>query len=387
MLTRELKLSISQSFFLFGARQTGKTTLIRSSFSPENLFEINLLQSDTYSQLAARPSRLREEISSLDPKITHILIDEAQRVPALLNEVQYLIDKVVPQKFILTGSSARKLKKGRANLLGGRAWTFDLFPLTYEELPKEYNLNSFLSIGTLPANIISDHVTAIENLRSYTRTYLQQEIEAEALSRNIGGFIRFLEIASQCNGEQLNFSNIARDVQLSSVTVKEYFQILEDTLIGSFLHAFHYSERKKLKIAPKFYFFDTGVLRSLQKRLNAELVPQTFEFGNYFETWIINEVHRISEYLRLDLKLSFLRTAADVEVDLIITTPSQKMIAVEIKSKESPSEIDFASGFRAIESINPEVKKICVCTAQRARKIGNVEILPFAEFFKFVRSL
>jgi predicted AAA+ superfamily ATPase len=387
MLKRELNIPKSNSFFLFGARQSGKTTLIRNSFKSEELAEINLLQTETYSQFVSKPDRLREEVWALSEKISHVLIDEAQRVPDLLNEVQYLIDKGVPQKFILTGSSARKLKRGRANLLGGRAWSFELFPLTFLEVPKPVTLNQILSTGTLPANILTDKDSAKENLRAYTQMYLQQEIEAEALSRNIGGFIRFLEVAAQCNGEQINFSNIARDVLLSSVTVKEYFKILEDTLLGRFLPALNHSERKKFKTSPKFYFFDTGVLRSLQKRLNTDIRPQTFEYGNYFETWVINEVVRISHYLRKDLSLSFLRTAADVEVDLIITTPSGEMIAVEIKSKDTPIELDYEAGFNAIRLINQKVKKICVCTAERSRKINDVEILPYQEFFKLIRSL
>jgi len=386
MLYREFNLQKSNSFFLFGARQTGKTTLIRNSFDVEQLFEINLLSTDVYSQYVARPSLLVEQISNLDNKITHVLIDEAQRVPDLLNEVQYLIDKKCPQKFILTGSSARKLKKHKANLLAGRLWSYELFPLSYLEIPKNISLNTILSIGTLPANLTTDELSAKENLRSYSRTYLQQEIEAEALSRNIGGFIRFLEIAAQSNGEQLNFSNIASDVLLSSVTVKEYFKILEDTLIGRFLPAFHYSERKKFKTAPKFYFFDTGVLRALQKKLNLELSPQTYEYGNYFETWVINEAFKISSYLRKDFTFSFLRTARDVEVDLIVQNPQGEILAVEIKSKPYPNEIDYQSGFKAIETINSKAKKICVCTASISRKVGDVEILPFGEFFESLRG-
>lgn len=387
MFNREINILKNNSFFLFGARQTSKTTLIRSSFQTESLHEINLLQSDTYSHYVSKPSLLREEVNALNKNITHILIDEAQRVPELLNEVQYLIDKGVPQKFILTGSSARKLKRGRANLLGGRAWSFDLFPLTLREVPSSHSLNRILSLGTLPANLLAESDFAKENLRAYAQTYLQQEIEAEALSRNIGGFVRFLQVAAQLNSEQLNFSNIARDILISSVTVKEYFKILEDTLIGRFLPAFNSSERKKYKTSPKFYFFDTGVLRSLQKRLNTELFPQLYEYGNYFETFVINEVVRISSYLRKDFDLSFLRTESNVEVDLIISTPSGEMLAVEIKSKDTPIEIDFASGFQAISSINKNVKKICVSTGQKARKVNGVEIHPYQDFLELIRSL
>jgi predicted AAA+ superfamily ATPase len=208
----------------------------------------------------------------------------------------------------------------------------------------------------------------------------------EALSRNIGGFIRFLSIAAQCNGEQINFSNIARDVGLSDVTVKEYFKILEDTLLGTFLMPFAHSERKRHKLSPKFYFFDTGVLRATQKKLSLRIEPQTFEFGSYFETWIINEVRRISEYSRKDLEMSFLRTANNVETDLVITFPDGRVWAIEIKSKKDPIAKDFVSGFEALLAVAPEARCICVCSGDRARKVAGYDVIPYAEFFKELRA-
>lgn len=387
LLRREINLPNQHSFFLFGARQTGKTSLIQESFNKSATRSYNLFLTDHYSRFAADPGRLREEIASLPSSINYVFIDEVQRVPELLNEVQYLLDQKIPQHFILTGSSARKLKRGKANLLAGRAWAFDLFPLTQAELPQGYPLSRTLAFGTLPPNVVArDDVERRENLKAYVEVYLKEEIEMEALSRNIGGFIRFLAIASQSNGEQLNFSNISRDVGVSDVTVKEYFKILEDTLLGFFHMPFSFSERKRHKLSPKFYFFDTGVLRSAQKKLRLELQPHSFEFGNYFETWVINEVKRISSYLRKDLELSFLRTSSGVEVDLIITFPDGCTWAVEIKSKKTPIEADFAAGFKAALAVCPKARCLCVCPGEYPRKIGPFEILPYQQFFDELRQ-
>ncbi len=387
MLKRELNLPKNKSFFIFGARQVGKTSLVKTLFNPKTTKYYNLFVTQDYSRLIADPGILREDLQNVGPDITHVFIDEAQRIPELLNEVQYLLDNNAPLHFILSGSSARKLRRGKANLLAGRAWAYNLYPLTLKELPSNYTLNNTLAFGTLPPNVVAtDDSTRRENLRAYVDVYLREEIEMEALSRNIGGFIRFLNIAAQCNGEQINFSNIARDVGLSDVTVKEYFKILEDTLLGTFLMPFTHSERKKHKLSPKFYFFDTGVLRATQKKLTVQLEPQTFEFGLYFETWIINEVRRISEYLRKDLEISFLRTANNVETDLVISFPDGRIWAIEIKSKKDPISKDFSSGFEALLKIARKARCICVCTGDRARKVNGYDVLPYAEFFDALRS-
>lgn len=388
MILRTLKLPNKQHFFLFGPRQTGKTTLVRNTFSGDRLFEINLLETNTYTQLKANPSILSSEIKALKPTFTHIFIDEVQKIPELLDEVQVLIDQKIAQKFIISGSSARKLKRGQANLLGGRAWKELLFPLTLDELPENYYLEQILSRGTLVPNVIAENdYEAGKNLRSYSEIYLNEEIIAEGVTRNLGAFIRFLKIAAQCNGEQLNFANIARDVSMSAPTVKDYFTILEETLIGSFLPSFSFSERKRFKISPKFYFFDTGVLRALQGQLSAELSPQTFAYGNYFETWVINQVQILSSYFEKDLKLSFLRTANDVEVDLVIETPLGQIVGVEIKTKQAPDQRDFASGFTALKSVAPQAKCICVYPGKNPRSIEGVSILPYKDFFELVKSL
>ena len=279
MLKRELELPLNAHIFLLGPRQTGKTTLVKQRISEKQRKDYNLLLTQEFSKLVARPSVLREEVLALGEKITHVFLDEIQRVPDLLNEVQVLIDEGTAKWFILSGSSARKLKRNQGNLLGGRAWLYTLYPLTITEIGGEsFKLGRALSFGTLPQVYTAEDDIARENhLRAYVDLYLREEIEAEALSRNIGGFIRFLSVAAQSNGEIINFSNISRDVGLSSVTVKEYFKILEDTLLGSFLFPYHQSERKRHRLGAKFYFFDTGVLRAAQKRLSQPIESGTFE--------------------------------------------------------------------------------------------------------------
>ena len=388
MLSRELNLPKNQHFFLIGPRQTGKTTLIKETFPEKNRKIYNLLLTDVYGKYKAEPELFRQEVLAISNDISWIVIDEIQRIPEILNEVQYLIDAGVEKKFVITGSSARKIKRGRGNLLGGRAWSLNLFPLSLKELGSLNNLGEILTYGTLPHIVTAEsNFEKQEFLRSYVEVYLKEEIELEALSRNIGGFIRFLAVAAQTNGEQLNFTNVGKDVGISSVTAKEYFKILEDTLLGFFLLPFEFSERKKHKTSPKFYVFDTGVLRATQKKLSLEITPGTFEFRNYFETWVINESIKISSYLRKDLSFSFLRTASDVEVDLVIQFPNGRILAVEIKSKKTPDERDFESGFLAIKSLAPKAECICVCTGEAQRIVGDYKVMHYSDFFELLRSI
>ena len=380
MLSRIANLPKNKSFFLFGARQTGKSALIESSFHKETTFTVNLLRNQVHSKYIQNPSIFGEEIQKLDPKITHVFIDEIQRVPALLDEVHYSMMGKTPVSFIMTGSSARKLKRAQANLLAGRAWNLQLYPFVYKELPQNSDINQILQFGTLPPVWTAlDKEEKKEDLRSYVDVYIKQEVAAEAQLKNLGAFLRFLHVAAQLNGEQLNFSNIGRDVGLTHVTAKEYFTVLEDALLGNFLQSFHFSERKRQKTAPKFYFFDTGVLRAAQQKLSLELTPATFEYGNYFETWFINEVIRLNNYLRKDYTLSFLRTSGNAEVDLILESPAGVIIAIEIKSKQIPIANDFISGFKAVKSMIPSAECICCCTGINARLVDGYEVLHFSD--------
>lgn len=378
MLTRSVNLPKNHSFFLFGARQTGKTTLLGRVFSAEMTKTYSLLRGEDYTRFMANTALFREEVLALPDAVSHVIVDEVQRVPELLNEIHELLNQGCPKKFIITGSSARKLKRNRANLLAGRALNYRLFPLSYSELGAAFNLDAALSFGSLPhIYLASLESEKIRLLKSYLEVYLHEEIEAEALSRNIGGFIRFLAIAAQTNTEVCNFANISRDVQINPVTVKEYFKIIEDTLIGSFLLPFSDSVRKKHKTSPKFYFFDTGIVRAAEQKLTAAIVPGSFEYGKYFESWFINEVIKINHYREKDWQLSFLRTSNDVELDLIIETPRGEILGIEIKSKAAPVEVDFASAFAALKRLKPTARCVCVCTGPAARKVGNYEVLPY----------
>jgi predicted AAA+ superfamily ATPase len=387
MFARELTIPNDRHFFLLGPRQVGKSSLIDAQFSAASTLKINLLSASDLVKYSSDFSVLTKEVLKLSSSTSHIFIDEIQKAPELLNEVQLLLDRDVPQKFILTGSSARKLRRANSNMLGGRAWSLSLFPLTLAELGSHLELETLLAFGSLPpiVNERRDEDRA-QSLRGYLDTYLEQEIKAEAVTRNLSGFIRFLAVAAQANGEQINFTAIARDTQLGRDSVREYFTVLEDTLIGQFLLPFHHSERKRHKTSPKFYFFDTGVLRGIQRKLTAPLQSGTFEFGNCFETFFINEVIRINSYLRKDWKLSFLRTENDVEVDLIIETPRGEVIGIEIKSKVIPHKTDFYSGFLALRAVHKNAKFICAHTGERPLLVEGVDALPYTEVLNLLRA-
>jgi predicted AAA+ superfamily ATPase len=388
MFARELTIPNNRTFFLLGPRQVGKSSLIDAHFRPETTFKINLLSSSEFVHYSADNSVLSKEVLKLPVSTTHVFIDEIQKIPELLNEVQYLIDRKVPQKFILTGSSARKLRRSNSNLLGGRAWSLYLYPLSLVELRGLVELHQLLAFGSLPpiVNESNDHDRA-QSLRGYFDNYIEQEIKAEAVTRNLAGFIRFIGIAAQSNAEQVNFSSIARDTQIGRDSVREYFSVLEDTLLGQFLLPFHHSERKRHKTSPKFYFFDTGVLRGIQHKLSAIPQPGSFEYGNCFETLFVNEVTRINSYLKKDWKLSFLRTENDVEVDLIIETPQGQVMGLEIKSKKVPHKTDFYSGFLALRAVHKKAKFYCVHSGDRPLTIEGVDALPYTDTLEMLRAM
>ncbi|MBI4403368.1 MAG: ATP-binding protein [Deltaproteobacteria bacterium] len=383
MVKRLLKLPQSKSFFLFGPRQTGKTTLVREAFPQERCSSYNLLITAEYLRLVADPSLLRTEILASPKNITHIFIDEVQRIPELLNEVHALMEERVGRSFILCGSSARKLKRSGANMLGGRAWTLRLHSLTHLELGDQFNLARAMEIGTLPKIYLEhDREAARQYLKSYAETYIKEEIEAEALVRSTGTFLRFLFQAGHESGNLINYSNIARDSGTSHTTVKEYYQILEDTLIGRFLFPYHRSVRKKHSLHPKFYLFDTGVERAIKKQLSLDLLPGTREFGCAFEHWIVNECWRINDYLQKDFEFSYFRTESGAEVDLIIETPKKHTIAVEIKSASKVRVGDLRSGYAAFAKVCKKFTPLCIANIARSQRFGEVEVVPWQEFFK-----
>ena len=388
MLSRILKLPKNNSFFLFGPRQTGKTTWIQASFSSQEMRTYNLLITSEYMRLLENPHLFVDEVRGRPSSVKYILIDEIQRIPELLNAVHLCLESPNPPHFILSGSSARKLKRAGTNLLGGRAWTRKFFPLTHLELGDSFDLDRALRVGTLPKIYLTPEVEdSNQFLRSYVETYLKEEIEAEALVRSSGIFLRFLFQAGIESGNLINYSAISRDTGTSQPTVKEYYQILEDTLIGNFLFPFHKSERKRLATHPKFYLFDTGVTRALSKQLSTVPEPKTRAYGELFESWAINETLRLSEYFEKDFRFSFFRTEGGSEIDLIIETPKNKRIGIEFKSTANPHHTDFRAGFDAFRKIDPQIELKCVCLAPHARKGDGYEVLPWRDYFTFLLGL
>ncbi|OAI47957.1 hypothetical protein AYO45_05460 [Gammaproteobacteria bacterium SCGC AG-212-F23] len=317
----------------------------------------------------------------LPDTITHIIIDEIQKIPRLLDIVQRLMKKS-KKFFVMTGSSARKLKKGGANLLAGRAFVYDLFPFTSFELGSHFDLDTALQCGTLPQIISYPHENERQEfLNAYSHTYLKEEIWGEHFIRKLDPFRHFLEIAAQHNGKIINFSNIARDVGVDDKTIQAYFSILEDTLIGFFLESFHHSFRKRLSDKPKFYFFDTGVVRSLSRTINVPLLPKTLSYGNAFEHFIILECLRLANYHRLDYRFTYLRTASDVEIDLIVERPGKPLLCIEIKSNDHINANDISSMQRLCADL-PHCEVVCFANEKYPKIINDIRILPWQQGLK-----
>lgn len=349
MFQRIAKLSKSNSFFLFGPRGCGKSTLIKELYLNANSLLIDLLKDETESRYWSNPDLLLADVKSY--KKGWVIIDEVQKNSKLLDLVHKSIedDKI---KYVLTGSSARKLKRGGANLLAGRAFLYYLFPLTHKELDKKFDLQEVLSWGALPKIFhYKSDADKKEYLKSYAKTYLKEEIISEQIIRNVEGFRNFLDVAAQMNGKALNFSKISRECGVDHKTVASFYQILEDTLMGFILPAYHKSVRKAQKLQPKFYFFDLGVQRALEGSLDSKPVTGTSLYGQYFEAFVINEIYRFNSYSGKDFRLSHYQTSTGQEIDLILSK-GMKDILVEIKSTRSvdPVEVEkvanISKGFK-----------------------------------------
>lgn len=332
MYKRLNNLTISNSFFLFGARGTGKSTLVRHKFSNIEILEIDLLDPIQAEEALLGLPELKARIEFAVSEGKWIFIDEVQKAPKILDIAQGLIDRK-NARFIFTGSSARKLRRGAANLLGGRAYQFQLYPLTSIELGENFDLLRHLKFGGLPQawkNLNSSD--AILYLRSYVSTYLKEEIAEEQLVRKLEPFAKFLQVAAQMSGYLLNYTKLARDIGVSDQTVKTYFQILEETLLGFTLLPYERSIRKAVGKTPKFYFFDTGVLRAIQRTIDQPFDQNHYLYGLYFEHFLIHEIMRRANYAGRDYQYSFLRLNDKEEIDLVIDRPGQSEILVEIKS-------------------------------------------------------
>jgi predicted AAA+ superfamily ATPase len=330
MYPRLLNPTRSNSYFLFGARGTGKSTLLSHLFADDEVVLIDLLQTDTLATLQANPSELNNILAaSAKP---WCLIDEVQKIPPILDIVHAQIEKK-RVKFVLTGSSARKLKRDSANLLGGRAFLYKLFPLTHIELGDDFNLDSLLNFGSLAK--ITEFQTSRDKilfLKSYVENYLKEEILVEQLIRNLPPFRRFLEIAAINDTEIINYSNIARDVKSDPKNIANYYAILEDTLLGFFLEPYHTSLRKRQAKSPKFYWFDVGVRRALSGTLDIPVIPKSFEYGSLFESFLVNEIFRLLTYAEKSFKLSFIRVDENLEIDLVLERAGTPTYLIEIKS-------------------------------------------------------
>lgn len=382
MFLRTIKPSESSSFLLLGPRGTGKSTLLRERFAGRRTIWVDLLDPDMEHRLSLQPAALRELIAAT-PAVEWVVIDEIQKVPALLDVVHGCIEGPLGKdrgvRFAMTGSSARRLKRGAVNLLAGRAFVYHLFPLTARELGPAFDLLQCLRFGALPATLaFAADADRAEFLRAYARTYLKEEVWNEQLIRRLDPFRRFLEVAAQCNGEILNLSNIARDVGVDHKTVGSYFEILEDTLLGFMLEPWHASVRKRQRQAPKFWWFDAGVARALAGTLTVDIVPRSGGFGRAFEHFVITEFIRAADYARSDFRFFYLRTKDDAEIDLIVERPGRPPALVEIKSTDRVEARHIRDLQRFLPDF-PNATALCLSRDPLRRQIGDVLALPWQE--------
>ena len=371
MFTRKQHFTDSEdnSLFLWGARQTGKSTLLKSLYPTALWFD--LLLSDVYERLLRQPTYLRETVLA-NPELQYVVIDEIQRIPALLNEIHWLITNTSVQ-FILSGSSPRKIIRSETNLLGGRALRYELHPLVSVEIP-DFDLIRALNNGLLPRHYLATNPKRM--LSAYIGNYLKDEISTEARIRNLQVFSRFLESAAFSNGEMVNYSNIATDCGVSSPTIKEYFHILETSMLGRFLHVFQKKPKRRVIQAPRFYFFDVGVANYLIKREKIDY--KTEAFGRAFEHFIFQELVAHSHYSGLDYSISFWHTASQIEVDFIL---GDHEIAIEIKGSDKISDRHLR-GLRAFKEEYKVKHAIVVCTEPLPRLYNEIQILPWQHFLQ-----
>lgn len=359
----------NESFFLWGARQTGKSTLLKEKF-PDSIW-FDLLLSDEYERLRRNPAVFREIVLA-DSENKLIVVDEIQRLPDLLNEVHWLIVNKGRQ-FVLSGSSPRKILRSDNNLLGGRALRYELFPLVSVEIP-DFDLLKALNHGLLPRHYLGSNPKRL--LASYIGNYLKDELIREAQVRDVGIFARFLEAAAFSNGEMVNYSNIATDCGVSSHTIKSYFQILEDTLIGRFVPAYQHKPKRRVIQSPKFYFFDVGIANYLLRR--GPVVYKSENFGNAFEHFIYQELYAYSHYSGLDFTISYWRTASQLEVDFIL---GKHEVALEVKSTDT-IQTRHLNGLKAFREEYSVKRAIVVCTEPRARLMDGIMVLPWQNFLQ-----
>ena len=361
--------SNSESLFLWGARQTGKSTLLKALHP--NAVWFDLLLSDVYERMLKNPTLIRETVLA-DPAIETVIIDEIQRIPELLNEIHWLMTNT-HVRFIMSGSSPRKILRSGTHLLGGRALRYELYPLVSAEVP-DFDLLKALNHGLLPRHYLATQPKRM--IAAYIGNYLQDEIVSEARIRNVQVFARFLEAAAFSNGEMVNYTNIATDCGVSAPTIKEYFQILEDTLIGRMVPVYQKKPKRRVIQAPKFYFFDVGVVNHLLNRGKIAFKSETF--GNAFEHFIYQELYAHSHYSGLDYKISYWRTASQLEIDFVL---GNHEIAIEVKGSDNISD-KHLRGLKAFMEEYEVKHAIIVCTEPMARLHHGIQILPWQIFLQ-----
>jgi len=371
----DIKLPQKQSAFLWGPRKTGKTTYLKNHFPDSLIFDF--LKTDFFIEVSKNPALLRERILAKDKNaIKHpIILDEVQKVPQVLDEVHWLIENKGLQ-FILCGSSARKLRRGHVNLLGGRAWRYEMFPLVTAEL-KNINLLHALNHGMVPTHYLQDDQECKKSLKAYIQDYLKEEVFAEGLTRNIPAFSRFFDAFGYSHGELTNYSNIARDCGVDSKTVKEYYQILIDTLLAVRIDPFKKRQsRKIITKAPKYYLFDVGVANYLRKQHLEE--ERGEEFGRAFEHFLLMEILAYRSYSGQDFTINFWRTKTGLEIDFIL---ARGEIAIEIKGANRIDKRDLNALVAFAEEYSPK-RNFVVCNEKEKRLHGKIEILPWSNFLQ-----
>jgi len=375
VITRILKLPEpgTETFFLWGPRQIGKSTLLRATY-PEALW-IDLLKSEEYRRYLEQPELLRRRIAAMSPKPVFVVIDEVQKVPALLDEAHWLHENR-GVRFALCGSSARKVRRGHANLMGGRALRYQLEGLVSAELGASFDLARSLNNGTLPRIHLSDKPEAY--LAAYVADYLKEEVAAEGLVRNLPAFSEFLNVAALSDAELVNFSTIARDCGVSSQTIKGYFDILADTMLGHWLPAWRKRPKRRVIGAPKFYFADVGVAGFLAKR--GRVTAGSELFGKALENYLFHELRAWNQYREARATLSYWRLASGIEVDFIV---NDMQVAIEIKAARKATA-DHLKGLRHLRQDHPEVGRlILVCLEEQAwRSDDGIDVLPVGDFLR-----
>jgi uncharacterized protein len=369
-----------KSFFLFGPRQTGKSTLVRSLANAKT-WSVDLLQSEVYQSFSKNPALFRlQAIAKIEAQqIDTIVLDEIQRVPELLNEVHHLLELHPSIRCIMLGSSARKLRRGGVNLLAGRAVERYLSPFVYREVATDFDLESVLRFGSLPPIWGRPIAERIDLLQTYVHTYLEEEIRAEGLARAIGPFARFLDVAAASAGEVINLSNVSRECAVPLKTVSNYYAILEDTLVGFRLAPWTRSVRRRMAAHPKFFLFDLGVVNAINKHLTAGLDPRSF--GRLFEQFIIVETERMRSLRISEASLYYWRTAAGAEVDLIIGKHGKLTGAFEIKSLVNVSGADLR-GLRAFRAAEPDVPCMLICQAPEPFTLDGITVMPWKTYLQ-----